>query len=181
MRANKTRHMKEYHSPRKQCHVPGCSNVALHRHNFCKPCVDAWNGQRKCCSVCLIVQTVSNFYTHKKCLSLFGVNSQCKQCCTKATVAHHNTLTGYIKSMYRRTKRSAAKRGLQFGINREYLFNQYVRQDGKCHWSGIKMQYHAAYRIAPFRMSIERVDPSIGYVPGNTVLAILELNGQCQL
>jgi hypothetical protein len=45
-------------------------------------------------------------------------------------------------------------------------------QDGRCHWLGIKMSLEDVdIKNSPFAPSVERVDSSIGYVPGNVVLA----------
>lgn len=46
------------------------------------------------------------------------------------------------------------------------------KQSGKCHWLNIDMSLEdVMIKDSPFAVSVERLDNSLGYVPGNVVLA----------
>lgn len=46
------------------------------------------------------------------------------------------------------------------------------QQNGKCHWLNIDMSLEdVMIKDSPFAVSVERLDNSLGYVPGNIVLA----------
>lgn len=66
----------------------------------------------------------------------------------------------------------AAKKGIAFELDREYVMNMFEKQGGKCYYSDIKLNVvksDADRTHDPFKMSLDCVDPSLGYVKGNVV------------
>jgi hypothetical protein len=69
-------------------------------------------------------------------------------------------------------KKRAVKRGLSFDLDKEYLLDIFERQDGKCYYSGIKMNIVKDDDLSvhdPLKMSLDCVDPDKGYIKGNVV------------
>ena len=82
----------------------------------------------------------------------------------------------YPNLMFGRALRSArnraVKRKIPFDLTREYLIDLFESQNGLCHYSEIPLNIvkDKEDRIHdPLKMSLDCVDPSKGYVPGNVV------------
>ena len=56
----------------------------------------------------------------------------------------------------------------------DYLMGLYATQKGFCFYSGVEM--YCGPRIWPHTMSVDRLDPKLGYVKGNVVLCTYESN-----
>jgi len=62
--------------------------------------------------------------------------------------------------------------GHELTITIDDIKSMWDSQDGKCHWLGIDMSLEDVdIKNSPFAPSVERLDSTIGYVPGNVVLA----------
>lgn len=88
-----------------------------------------------------------------------------------------------LKRLYFNSKNSAKKRAKkgrvsagEHTINVAYIEELWTKQDGRCFYSGMPMNYDKH----EWRVSIERRDNDKGYVDGNVVLCCLEFNGKAQ-
>ncbi len=92
---------------------------------------------------------------------------------------YNKTLLGCLRILYHSAK-SRAKTRLKKGrfeagqctITMRDIFNTWNKQKGKCYYSGLPMNYESH----EWRLSLERLDPSKGYLPNNIVLCCLEFN-----
>lgn len=82
----------------------------------------------------------------------------------------------YPSIMFGRAIRSArtraSKKGIPFDITKGYVLSLFEDQNGKCFYSGIKLNIvkeDERMTHDPFKMSLDCVDPSLGYVEGNVV------------
>jgi hypothetical protein len=76
----------------------------------------------------------------------------------------HGSIPATFLSKYRN---HAKRRRIEFDLSIEYLDAIFVEQDGKCAISGIPLSLeHYGYRTG-CNASIDRIDSSKGYVPGN--------------
>ena len=76
-------------------------------------------------------------------------------------------------------KLRASKRSLPFNLTREYITNLFDSQDGKCYYSGIKMNIVKSnvFKVHdPFKMTLDCVDPKLGYIEGNVVWCLYCIN-----
>lgn len=67
-------------------------------------------------------------------------------------------------------QKNARRRGLKFELTKDYLYDLWKKQDGKCAMSGIKLympQKAREQRGPKCTASIDRIDNSIGYVVNN--------------
>lgn len=83
------------------------------------------------------------------------------------------------KQSYRYFMANMLKRGLEIGVDTEYLESLWNEQDGKCALSGLDMEVrtrtlrpHNNYLVA----SLDRIDSSKGYVVGNVQFVCYALN-----
>ena len=66
----------------------------------------------------------------------------------------------------------AAKKGLPFELTRDEIMIMFEEQNGRCFYSYIKLNVvksDASRTHDPFKMSLDCVDPSLGYVKDNVV------------
>jgi hypothetical protein len=66
----------------------------------------------------------------------------------------------------------ASKKGLPFELTRDDVMAMFEEQDGRCYYSGLKLSVvkeDAFSTHDPLKMSLDCVDPSLGYVKDNVV------------
>ena len=66
----------------------------------------------------------------------------------------------------------AAKKGIPFDLTRDDVMVMFEEQAGRCFYSGIKLNVvksDAKRTHDPFKMSLDCVNPKLGYVKGNVV------------
>lgn len=93
-------------------------------------------------------------------------------CCSK-TSKYGSARWGYrhITGEYMRSlHNSAMKRGLEYNITAEYLFEVWNKQDGLCVYTGLPL------KIGKGEASVDRIDPSKGYVRGNVQWVVTKVN-----
>ena len=71
-------------------------------------------------------------------------------------------------------KSSAKKRGQEFSLTLSQVLDMLEHQCGRCFYSGVPLEYKRIH--APWRLSIERLNNSIGYTVENCVLIAIEFN-----
>jgi hypothetical protein len=80
-----------------------------------------------------------------------------------------------MHSAKNRTKKGRIEAG-KHEIEINYLKNLWIKQNGKCYYSNIPMNYNKY----EWKVSIERLNPKLGYIKDNVVLCCTEFNGSCQ-
>lgn len=77
-------------------------------------------------------------------------------------------------------KRRADAAGIPFDLDREYLIQLYNSTDGRCHYSGIKMNISGKAgpkgNANPEALSVDKINPDLGYIKGNIVLCLNSIN-----
>ena len=73
------------------------------------------------------------------------------------------------QSKYGHTRSSAIKRGIEFNVTIEYLWNLWVSQQNICAITG---EYISSIKEA----SLDRIDSKIGYIPGNVQWTTIQSN-----
>jgi hypothetical protein len=64
------------------------------------------------------------------------------------------------------------RKNISFELTKEYVMDLFEEQDGKCYYSGIQLNVVKENKDRthdPFKMSLDCVDPELGYVKGNVV------------
>jgi 5-methylcytosine-specific restriction endonuclease McrA len=77
-----------------------------------------------------------------------------------------------VVSGHRRTSRA----DLTWHINQAHLYNCYHRQKGKCALSGIAMTWLTGQGKVDTNISIDRINPAVGYEPDNIQLITYRCN-----
>lgn len=80
------------------------------------------------------------------------------------------------KTLLKRVSKGTAKKyGMQHDLTEEWLEEQFVRQGGRCYYTGCTLVFGASKRY-PLQPSLDRVDPAKGYTQDNVVIAALWVN-----
>jgi len=68
---------------------------------------------------------------------------------------------------FQNIKYSAQKRNLPFALTKEYLWELYESQNGKCALSQVPIKFGRVYFKYETTASLDRIDSSKGYIEGN--------------
>lgn len=86
--------------------------------------------------------------------------------------------------IWMRIKKSALKKGKEFTITLYDIKDCWIKQNGQCRFSKIKLELPKQHKDLdkPLIISIDRIDSSIGYVPGNIQIVhkLVNIMKQCQ-
>lgn len=89
----------------------------------------------------------------------------CKNCGKHPNFRGYKELTG---EYWARAKKNAKDRNLEFSITMEDAWNVYESQNRRCALTGIKIEILSKKANLPKQTaSLDRIDSSLGYVPGN--------------
>lgn len=66
-------------------------------------------------------------------------------------------------------RQNAKSRGLKFDLTLEYLWDLYLQQDRRCPITSevLTIEFRKGNRIKGSTLSLDRIDPAVGYVSGN--------------
>ena len=109
----------------------------------------------------------------------------CIPCKKIWTAIHRNTLDGFMVALAGNARNSSRARPdsnrtearRTYTINSDYLKDLWESQNGQCFYTKIPMVHRVQ---SDFQCSIERLDPTNGYIPGNVALACIEMNNMTQ-
>ena len=126
------------------------------------------SNKHKRCAVCLIEKSVNEFEVRRL------VCSTCRIVRRKRSAV--KTSTSYLKQRIVIARKRALKRGMDFSedVTIDYLVSILSRQEGLCALTGVHMTHGGG--MTDTAMSIDRIDSSIGYIPGNLQLVCHRVN-----
>ena len=128
----------------------------------------------KKCSKCQEEKNVNEFYYHKMRKHYM---SSCKKCNTKEcnTYQRKQKKEKNIKFIANMRAvgitRHCRNKNIKFSDNlRDLIIQQWEKQKGLCFYSGRQMSISGDYHTNLDAMTIDKVNPSLGYVEGNIVM-----------
>ena len=171
------------------------------KHNQCNDCrsinrkninVERIEEGTKVChgSECLkendngVEKDVSEFHSDKNSIQ-DGLHSLCKKCRKVRNATYMSNMKNYIKLMLKNAKYNAKRKtkDISVKITVQDIINLYDKQNGLCALTGIEMKHEIKITIDKkqhivnrFNMSIDRIDPSKGYVIDNIQLICSIIN-----
>lgn len=129
----------------------------------------------KHCSKCKIDKPIEDFYRRTD--KHDGYQDHCKICDDEKKRAYKSTLNGRLRGLLQHAKASAKKRtneASEFNLSYDDLISLWKKQNGKCYYSNIVMTFTGSWKV-----SLERLDPKLGYVIDNVALICIEFQNQC--
>ena len=110
--------------------------------------------------------------------------ASCIPCNKMKDFMHRSTFDGFMRVLAgnaRNNSRTGSDSRTEdrrtYTINSDYLKDLWESQKGLCHYTKIPMVHQVQ---SDFQCSIERLDPTKGYIPGNVALACIEMNNMTQ-
>jgi hypothetical protein len=134
----------------------------------------------KRCKSCNIAITKTNAYIDRG----DRIRARCKTCDKK----YRDKQTGldqysYIDKLYSKLRyevqsghRRKYRAKLTWHISQAHLYNCYHKQKGKCALSGQKMTWLTGQGKVDTNISVDRIDPTLGYEPDNIQLITYRCN-----
>ncbi len=116
-----------------------------------------FDGYQKCCKECF-----SNYDSVKK-----GYKRKCDNLKTDLKI--------YLRNKTSVIKRKSIKKGIDFDLDKETIYELYELQNGKCYYTGIEIKHNIGCHQYD-SISLERLDSSKGYTKDNVVLASFAIN-----
>jgi hypothetical protein len=177
------------------CECSGCGKIIERLGKYLKDkhrcsCMSI-DGLEKRCAICKNWKTLDKYTNNKKEKS--GVSRICKVCWKLKKYSktqpekrknrlklclENNDMSYYINMRLKHIKGNSKKKNIVVDIDESYLLDLWNSQQGKCYYSNlpmkdeIKLEGHAAWD-AP---SVDRLEPTKGYVIGNVVWCLNSIN-----
>jgi hypothetical protein len=129
----------------------------------------------KVCFRCKEEKSYDFYFKHHQ--TSDGYHSWCKNCCTignkKSRDKLNSTIQGRATVFLRNARNSAKKRNQEFSLKISDIVDFWNEQAGICAYSGREMTLTSGQLNT---VSIERIDSTIGYTKGNTILVCQAIN-----
>jgi DNA-directed RNA polymerase subunit M/transcription elongation factor TFIIS len=134
----------------------------------------------KYCKDCKIVITKKNAFIDRG----ERLRARCKPCDYKYRAQRQGTdAYSYMDKLFSKLRyevvsgtRRTSRTSLTWNINQAHLYNLYHKQDGKCALSGLQMTWLTGQGKVDTNISIDRIDPKVGYEPKNIQLVCYRCN-----
>lgn len=128
----------------------------------------------KRCSQCHGVFPIGDFRLNKKQRKLRG---ECRKCRNANTVALYGKPARYLAVILSTAKARAKKASVPFELDRGWALQKLDEQGWRCWYSGVPMTIGGGNKsVCPTNVSIDRMDPALGYVRGNVVFCAAAVN-----
>lgn len=83
---------------------------------------------------------------------------------------HRKYLSDTFRRHYTRCQARSSRDNIPFNLTADFLKDLWEKQEGKCHWLGIQMDFDSPnYHV--YKATIDRLVPEKGYTQGNIVWA----------
>lgn len=128
----------------------------------------------KKCTKCLLIKSVTDFYKNHTNRDDYDI--YCKLCSRDKSFDFRSTLNGFLNKLIYSAKQRTKKKNdnnFEMTITKEELLEIYTNQDGLCYYSELRMN-HVSF--IDYMMSIERINPNLGYIKDNIALCCAEFN-----
>lgn len=131
--------------------------------------------ETKTCARCQKDLPIASFERHAQ----GSTRNVCRPCKTATNRQQRSTgYEPYLSNLLSKSKHSSKVRGFTgYEITVEQLVDLWQRQEGRCAISGVVLTHHNdGTGTKDFNASIDRIDSTLGYVPGNVQLVAFRVN-----
>lgn len=168
-----------------KCVCDSCGIVATKRFREAKAkhiCKSIINGKKKCYK-CKEIKLVEEFSKNRS--TFDGYQKCCKECFSdydsvkrgykKKSSNLKTELIIYLRNKTSFLERKSKQKNLAFDLTKDVLFELYQKQLGKCYYTNLPIKHNIGCHQYD-SISVERLDPNIGYIKTNIVLASFAIN-----
>lgn len=135
----------------------------------------------KQCPGCGIEYPTAEFNTDQS--QTDGLQSSCKTCKYKKRLIYLSTYDGFTKCLFKDLRSNAKARNISVNIKLEDIQELYIKQNGKCAITNIKMTHQATERakdsqhiLNKWNISVDRINSSKPYTINNIQLVCAIIN-----
>ena len=149
------------------------------RKHICKSIID---GKKKCYK-CKEIKLIEDFSKNRS--NFDGYQKVCKECfsnygCVKVGYSKKSKLIKsdlktYFRNKHSFFKKKCEKKNIEFNLSKDYLYELYLKQSGKCFYTEIDIIHNVGCHQFN-SISVDRVDPNKGYTEDNIVLSSFAIN-----
>lgn len=140
------------------------------------------DGTKKYCKCCSILLDISFFRMRGNNEKGYYESNTCNKCEAKLVNDYRITDRGIAAEIVRRTKYISKKKSIPFDLDKEWILDRLNSIDWKCELTGIKfniIRYNLEHKKTGFQwnsLSIDKIDPSKGYVKSNVRFILNQIN-----
>jgi hypothetical protein len=129
------------------------------------------------CSKCGADKSEDEFRVNRKGKKFEYVLSYCFECRHTQQCDNINSdIRLYLNDRWRRVKVRAKQKNISFTLTKEFLYDQFSQQNGKCFYTDVPLRCRVGEGYSRDAFSIDRVDFKLGYTPDNVVLCTYKAN-----
>jgi hypothetical protein len=133
------------------------------------------------CSSCNITLPLTSENFHRRNDSATGFQNRCKKCLRKDParcnrLIKKDDLSMFLKDRFYGARSRAIKKHIEFNIDLEYLDELWKLQQGLCAITKIKMTHSILQGKLKTNLSIDKINPSLGYTKDNIQLVCNIIN-----
>jgi len=149
------------------------------RKHVCKSIID---GKKKCFK-CKNIKVIEEFSKNRS--TFDGYQKVCKECFSnydsvkmgykRKSERRKFDLKSYFQNKTSYLKNKCILKNLDFDLDNNFLYNLYLKQKGKCHYLNVDIISNT-YKCEFNSISVDRLDPTKGYVKENVVLSSFSIN-----
>jgi len=149
------------------------------RKHICKSIID---GEKRCFK-CNQRKELSEFSKNRS--TFDGYQKCCKECFSnydsvkrgykKKSKLLKTDLEVYLRNKTSGLKRKSERMGLEFDLPKTFLYETLLKQNHKCYYTDIEIKHNEGCHQFD-SISVERLDPMLGYTKDNVVLASYTIN-----
>ena len=129
------------------------------------------------CSCCKTKLTSLNYRNFDGIQSLGGASPnkfrKCDLCFNNTIKTSRNNLNFKLEQLFRSSKSRATNENIPFNIDKDFLFQLWNTQSGKCKWTNDLMTFESR---KPNTVSLDRINSNKGYTKDNICLCTWEVN-----
>lgn len=140
----------------------------------------------KRCSTCKLPKPLTEYVKDNS--RPDGLKVRCRQCHREAerarrqlnpeaekTKRRQRNARNWISTRLRDARAHAKTKDREFTLTVPYMRSVYDSQQGRCYWTGVELEV-SPLPHHPWQPSLDRIDSTKGYVPGNVVWAAWVVN-----
>jgi hypothetical protein len=168
-----------------KCKCESCGIIANKRFresnakHICKSIID---GKKKCYK-CKTFKKIEDFSKNRS--TFDGFSKLCKECYSnydsvkkgyiKKCLNIKTNIISYFKNTTNTLKSKSKLKNIDFDLDDNTLYNLYLKQNKKCYYSGIEIIHNIGCSNYN-SISVERLNPNLGYIKDNVVLSAFNIN-----
>lgn len=136
---------------------------------------------KRCCKSChkIFDGIKENFHIKKYSNNGKNVsyNVDCRECKNKSnrerTEQYRKDVKPFIAKRLAQIRLRAKEQGLPFDLDSDYLYDLWIKSDGKCYYTGFDISFDKVRTDKntshDYQPSLDKKDPTLGYVKGNVI------------